>query len=181
MMHSASIPKPGSEFDAFLFAPVGDDGNGMLLSVLSALARLDVDPWQEAANLAQLPRSTATERLTSLIAALPGRPASQPDPEAIAARLVALLPGRTDSNVPPRSAILSGGLSGSPLGGSSGDNVTNRQAVVRVVVFNLILVAFMLGSQWLASSRTPPAQVAETPAATSGTGPAQSLTPNPGQ
>jgi hypothetical protein len=177
MMHSASIPKPGSEFDAFLFAPVGDDGNGMLLSVLSALARLDVDPWQEAANLARLPRSTAIERLTFLIAALPGRPASQPDPEAIAARLIALLPGRTDSNVPSRSAILSGGLSGGPSEG----NVTNRQAVVRVVVFNLILVAFMLGSQWLASSRTPPAQVAETPAATSGTGPAQSLTPNPGQ
>src|SRR5471032_327679 len=166
MMHSASIPKPGPEFDAFLFAPVGDDGNGMLLSVLSALARLDVDPWQEAANLARLPRSTATERLTFLIAALPGRPASQPDPEAIAARLIALLPGRTDSNVPSRSAILSVGLSGGPSEG----NVTNRQAVVRVVVFNLILVAFMLGSQWLASSRTPPAQVAETPAATSGTG-----------
>src|SRR5471032_1227100 len=110
MMHSASLPQPGPEFDAFLFAPVGDDGNGMLLSVLSALARLDVDPWQEAANLAQLPRSTATERLTSLIAALPGRPASQPGPGTIAVRLIALLP--TDSNVPPRSAILSGGLSG---------------------------------------------------------------------
>src|SRR5471032_3329347 len=169
MMHSASIPKPGPEFDAFLFAPVGDDGNGMLLSVPSALARLDVDPWQEAANLARLPRSTATERLTSLIAALPGRPASQPDPEAIAARLIALLPSRTGSNVPTRSAI------------SSGGNVTNRQAVVRVVVFNLIFVAFMLGSQWLASNRTSPAQVAAAPDATSGTGPARSLTPNPGQ
>src|SRR5476649_443382 len=90
MMHSASLPQPGSEFDAFLFAPVGDDGNGMLLSVLSALARLDVDPWQEAANLARLPGSTAIERLTSLIAALPGRPASQPDPGTIAARLIAL-------------------------------------------------------------------------------------------
>jgi hypothetical protein len=31
----------------------------LLLSVLSALARLDVDPWKEAANLAQLPEETA--------------------------------------------------------------------------------------------------------------------------
>ena len=37
-----------SEFDSFLCAPIGEERNGMLLSVLSALARLDVDPWQEA-------------------------------------------------------------------------------------------------------------------------------------
>ena len=46
---------PGAEFNDFLFAPIGEDGNGMLVSVLSGLARLDVDPWQEAAKLAQLP------------------------------------------------------------------------------------------------------------------------------
>ena len=34
----------------------------MLLSVLSALARLDIDPWQEAAQLAGLPGETATRR-----------------------------------------------------------------------------------------------------------------------
>ena len=32
----------------------------MLLSVLSALARLDIDPWQEAVQLAALPEETAT-------------------------------------------------------------------------------------------------------------------------
>jgi hypothetical protein len=52
MTRTVSIPGPGSDFDAFLFAPVGEERNGMLLSVLSALARLDVDPWQEAARLA---------------------------------------------------------------------------------------------------------------------------------
>jgi hypothetical protein len=169
MMHSASLPKPGCEFDAFLFAPVGDDKSGMLLSVLSALARLDVDPWQEAADLARLPGGAATERLTSLIAALPDQLASQPDPETIAARLIALLPGRTGSNVPSRDVTNGGG------------RATNVQAVVRVVVFNLILVAFMLGSQWLATSHTSFAQVAEAPAATSQTNPTQPLMPNPRQ
>ncbi len=42
----------GSEFDNFLFAPIGVDKNGMVLSVVSALARLDVDPWEEAEELA---------------------------------------------------------------------------------------------------------------------------------
>jgi hypothetical protein len=40
----------GPEFENFLFAPIGEDSNGMVLSVLSALARLDIDPWQEAAK-----------------------------------------------------------------------------------------------------------------------------------
>ena len=49
-----------SEFDPFLYAPVGEERNGMLLSVLSALARLDVDPWQEAAALTKMPAQDAT-------------------------------------------------------------------------------------------------------------------------
>jgi hypothetical protein len=87
-----------SEFDDFLFAPIGEERNGMLLSVVSALARLSVDPWQEAANLAQLPRATATRRLASLIATLPDRPSTHLDPEANAARLIACLPRRVGSN-----------------------------------------------------------------------------------
>jgi hypothetical protein len=36
----------GLEFDDFLFVPIGDDRNAVLLSVLSVLARLNLDPWQ---------------------------------------------------------------------------------------------------------------------------------------
>ena len=76
---------PGSEFNDFLFAPIGEDKNGMLVSVLSGLARSDVDPWQEAAKLAQLPGETATNELAELISALPDRAASSyPDPRTIA-------------------------------------------------------------------------------------------------
>jgi hypothetical protein len=54
-------PLIGSEFDEFLGASICEDRNGTGLSVLSALARLDVDPWIEATSLAlcrgkQLPR-----------------------------------------------------------------------------------------------------------------------------
>jgi hypothetical protein len=167
MINSAALPRLGFEFDAFLFAPVGDDKNGMPLSVLSVLARLDVDPWQEAADLARLPGRTAIERLTSLIEALPGRPLSPPAPETTAARIIALLPSRGSSIVPSRGEI-------------SGDvPATNLQAIVHIVSFNLIMVAFILGAQWIvASSRVAATQAAETPATTSQTNPP--LTPNPG-
>jgi hypothetical protein len=49
------------EFDDFLYAPIGADGVEMPLSVLSALARLDVDPWTEAAELSELPKGAAAQ------------------------------------------------------------------------------------------------------------------------
>lgn len=43
-----------TQFDSFLFAPVCDDPNGLQISVLSALARINRDPWKEAARLAAM-------------------------------------------------------------------------------------------------------------------------------
>src|SRR5580658_364583 len=100
MIHAAPVSALAAEFDDFLFASIGEERNGMLLSVASALARLDVDPWQEAANLAQLPGTTATRRLTSLIAALPDTLSTHLDPGTVAARLIARLPRRTSSAAP---------------------------------------------------------------------------------
>jgi hypothetical protein len=100
----------GSEFDDFLFAPIAEESNGMLLSVISALARLDLDPWQEAIKLAGLPRETATKRLASLlIAALTGGPSAHLDPGTIAARLIALLPRRASSSVESRKMLIGTG------------------------------------------------------------------------
>ena len=39
------------EFDAFLFASVGEEVDGVPLSVLSALSQLDLDPRAEAKTL----------------------------------------------------------------------------------------------------------------------------------
>jgi hypothetical protein len=75
---SVPISVPGSEFNQFLFAPIGEDKNGMLVSVLSGLARSDVDPWQEAAKLAQLPGEAATKELAALIGALQAAAARLP-------------------------------------------------------------------------------------------------------
>jgi hypothetical protein len=141
MTRSASIFRFGSEFDDFLFAPIGEERDGMLLTVLSVLARLDLDPWQEAAELARLPGKTATQRLTSLIAALPDGPSVHLDPETIAARLIQRLPRRAGSNVPSRETLLGIGA------------VINSQAVLLVV-----FMAFVLAAQFIMASRQPPAQ-----------------------
>jgi hypothetical protein len=45
MTQATSVFLPRSEFDEFLFASVGDDSNAMPLSVLSMLARLDIDAY----------------------------------------------------------------------------------------------------------------------------------------
>ena len=66
MTHAAPAPLIGREFDSFLFASIGDDRHGQPLSVLSALARSDVDPWEEAGALARISRKKAKARLTAM-------------------------------------------------------------------------------------------------------------------
>ena len=105
MTHAASVTSLGSEFNDFLYAPIGPDWNGMVLSVLSALARQNVDPWQEAAQLAHLQVGAATERLTKLISAIPGGPSARSDPATIAVRLIALLPHPAAIAVAPRETV----------------------------------------------------------------------------
>ncbi len=85
---------PNPEFDDFLYASVGDEDNGMQLSVLSALARQNVDAWDVARQLVLLPKESAIRLLTSRMAMIPAGAAPRPAPEVIAARLIALLPKR---------------------------------------------------------------------------------------
>lgn len=74
-------------FERFLHTMVGEDDNGLPLSVLSVLARHDVDPWEEAASIARLPEAEALDRLNRLL----GR-AAEP---AVVHKLIALLPGQS--------------------------------------------------------------------------------------
>jgi hypothetical protein len=80
------------ELDPFLFASVGEEVNGIPLSVLSALARLGLDPRQEAARLSRLTSKAATNKLARMFARLPDRPWTSPDIRRLASRLVELLP-----------------------------------------------------------------------------------------
>lgn len=145
MKRSGSVSSLGSEFDDFLLASIGEDNNGMLLSVLSALARLDVDPWEEAATLARLPKDSATRKLASLIAALPDGPSARPNAGTIATRLISLLPRRVVSDVPSRLTLL-------------GISPVTKSPVIRYLIFYVIFTLFMLASQWLVGGPQAPAQ-----------------------
>jgi hypothetical protein len=140
---AASVFLPRSEFDEFLFSPIGVVSNAMALSVLSMLARLDIDPWQEAAELAGLPGKIATERLASLIAAPPNGLAAHFDPTTIAAHLITLLPRRSGSNSASRQTVLGAGA------------VTKSRAIA----ISAILIAFLLGAAWILASHQPSPQV----------------------
>jgi hypothetical protein len=98
-----------SEFDDFLFAPIGEDRNGMPLSVLSALARQDLNAWQEAAELARLPTDCAIQRMASIIVAQSDGQSVCADSGATAARLIGLLRPRHSSKIPQRQMPLGAG------------------------------------------------------------------------
>ncbi len=83
-----------SDLNDFLFASVADEQSGMPLSVVSALTRLGIDPREEAARLATLPRAVAAAALARMIAALPIGRTELSDNLAISQRLVTLLPPR---------------------------------------------------------------------------------------
>jgi hypothetical protein len=88
-----------SEYNGFLFAVVDEGEVGLPLTVLTALTRLGIDPWQEAARLADLPRELAAQALAEVIAKLPGKACQAPGSTAIASRLVKWLPIRTASAI----------------------------------------------------------------------------------
>ena len=96
MVRPASMSALPSTYDDFLYAPVGESTNGALLTVLSVLARQNVDPWEEAADLSRMPHDTAARRLISMITASPGQSPTA-NQAAVADRLIALLPRRSTS------------------------------------------------------------------------------------
>lgn len=159
MKRSGSVSCLSSDFDHFLLAPIGEDNNGMVLSVLSALARMDVDPWEEAATLTRLPRDTATRKLASLIAALPDGPSARPDSATIAARLIALLPRRVGSDVSSRRTVPDVGA-------------VTRSPIVTYLVLYVVFMLLMLACQWLIANPQASAQPNNAPSV-----PANSVSP----
>jgi hypothetical protein len=113
----------------FLFATIGEEENGMQLSVASALARLGNDPWTEAIRLAELPREKATEALAAMVAAIPFARWKPADAPSIATRLSQLLPGRNP---------------GQPVSGAKLSNLGRVRPTRLPWVFWLSLVAAVL-------------------------------------
>lgn len=151
VVRSASLSTLPSAYDAFLYAAVGESANGALLTVLSVLARQNVDPWEEAADLSRMPHDSAARKLISMITASPGQ-SSTDDQAAAADRLIALLPRRIAAvNGTPKV------LQGKPA-------VQPSPPTVNWMVITLYIGVIVL-TQWIATSifEKQPAHVAAEP------------------
>jgi len=129
-----------ADLNQFLFSPIADDAEGMPLTLLSALARLDVDPWDEAASLAELPRESATQKLIALLARMPNGPTPGVDTETLASRLVALLHPATR----PRPAA---------PGESTFISTPPPSKGVKVAIYYLLAMLFLVVGQWALTNR----------------------------
>jgi len=108
-----------SNLGDFLSAPVWMEKNGTPLSVLSALARLDLDPWAEGSRLAALSKDAATSRLAAILRQLPEKQPGTTDTDRIADRLVALLP--KEGSAATTTAMPTNDIAGR-MGGATGGN-----------------------------------------------------------
>lgn len=141
-------PRLGSEFNAFLFSSIGEDRNGMPLTVVSLLARRDLEPWQEAATLAAMSADAATRRLDSLIRTLPAQPLTLPDSRTIATRLIALLPRGTDPKIRPEKQAKAA---------DTGAEARRRRTVVIAVIL-VISTMLLMSAQLTVLHNQPPTQ-----------------------
>jgi hypothetical protein len=85
-------------FDRFLYAPICER-NEITVSVLSALTRQDIDPWQLAAQLTRLPKAQAVKCLASIVEESDTRRWSRSEANEVAARLVEFLPSQNNSEL----------------------------------------------------------------------------------
>jgi hypothetical protein len=142
----ATLP---STYDDFLYASLGESANGVLLTVLSVLARQNIDPWEEAADLSRMPHDSAARRLISMITASPGQ-SSATNQAAVAERLIALLPRR----------VAAGGAADALVGEPAAHR--SPRTVNWIVI--AIYIGIMILSQWIAANffERPPAGAAPT-------------------
>jgi hypothetical protein len=79
------------DFDNFLYS-VLREVDGVPLTVLSALARNDLDPWDAADELTRLPRNAAAARLGKLLSYQPNGAGEPPSNDLTTIQLLATLP-----------------------------------------------------------------------------------------
>ncbi len=139
MKSAVAKSRPGSEFDSFLFAALGEDRNGLAVSIVSHLARMNLDPWQEAETLAALPAEVAAKRLALSLDTLTDQNLRPGNSEVEVLRLLALLP-------PPAPTAQTRGMSAGAV--SSAD----PEMRIGIAVF-ITFAIFLVGSQILAAHR----------------------------
>jgi hypothetical protein len=136
-MNAQNVLNPNPpEFEQFLYASVGKDRRGYAVTVLSALARLGLDPWKETAELVTLGRAAAQTRLGKQLARFWDVPTLASDHLMVARDLSQLLPEGRMSGSPKRSADT-----------VTGDRMSMSKAIwVALGIALLLLQVFLIGA-----------------------------------
>lgn len=100
-MEMTEVSRLESKYDTFLFALLCEDDE-LALSVLSVLARQDLDPWQESSRLAQLSNEQAINSLASRIWKSNSERWSPSEASILAIHLIQLLPSHGSPQVGPK-------------------------------------------------------------------------------
>ncbi len=154
MSKVGSSSSSNADFERFVYAGVATEPNGMELSVLSALSRRGLDPWQEAQRLAQLPQFAAADGLAQILRAVPAVQALRADVNVIAERLVALLPVR---------GTVTGGQSPSKLAATPVQVPRGLTLVMMAAIFGGLLMPLFMPKQ--AEPIAPTSWIADVPKA----------------
>jgi hypothetical protein len=165
-----SSASSNADFERFVYADVATEPNGMELSVLSALSRRGLDPWQEAQRLAQLPPFAAADGLAQILRAVPAVQALRLDVKVIAERLVALLSVRS---------TVTGGQSPSKLAATPVQVPRGLTLVMMAAIFGGLLMAFFMPKQadpvaptsWIADALKAPVKPQAVPGQTASSTP----------
>jgi hypothetical protein len=91
-MGDASINSYDVQFDSFLYAVILEEESGASLTMLSLLARADMDPWEEAANYARSPGPATVAELSRHLALVMSDSCSPARIRSEAVMLLSLLP-----------------------------------------------------------------------------------------
>ncbi len=138
----------------------------MRLSVISALARTNVDPWEEATRLAAMPKAIAEKTLLSILDLVSGRSWKSPEAAAIVARLVRLLP--------PSGEAATIGAAGTAHAAPGVANALNRQKNYWWLWVGMALAISFMAPHHRAATSSAPAATSESGATSNGI-----QTPNP--
>jgi hypothetical protein len=102
-----------SQYDGFLYALFDTPSKEGSITVLTLLARADLDPWKEASRLAALSTQEATTSLAATLCCAAGEAQNPLEADTTARRLVSLLPAVYSPTRPMSESVTAPSLRGS--------------------------------------------------------------------
>jgi hypothetical protein len=135
---SQAFPPLSPQYDAFLYAVICNEKNGMHLTMASAIARSGADPWNEAARISKLHKDAALKVLAHLVSSHDCVVQKSAGDQMTLEQLFSLLPKAQ----PALSFEV-----GKPTGVGS-VSVKNAGIIVLATLCFFIILTYLVGTMW---------------------------------